>query len=221
MTTAKNLIVFDWNGTILADTSACLNATNSVLHKLGLPPASRAQYQHHYTMPIEKLYHALGVAPALLDSHEKEIHPLWHSIYDAARIRLRRGAKAMLTHISANTNKPIILSNYVTHRIDAQAKRLGVREAFGEIIAFQIGDPTFRKRGKGAHLKDYMQTHGITSGIIIGDTEEEVEIGHELGLKSIALTDGMCSVKRLRAAKPDYLVRSLSSIPAIIQQVAA
>ena len=213
-----NLVVFDWNGTILADTSACLNATNTVLHKLGIPKVSRAHYQNHYTMPLNKLYHALGVDPDILVSKEHEIHPLWHATYESADIRLRRGAKAMLQSLQLVSCEAVILSNYVVNRIDAQAQRLGVRDHFQKIIAFEVGDATFRKRGKGARLKDYIQGQPVRSGIIIGDSEEEIEIGHELGMTTVAITDGMCSVTRLRAMKPDYLVSSLNHIPAIIHR---
>jgi len=215
----QNLIVFDWNGTILADTSACVNATNTVLGKLGLPHVTRAHYQRHYTMPLAHLYHALGVDPKILNAREHEINPLWHASYGAAKIRLRRGAKAMLQSLRLASCEAIILSNYVVHRIDEQARRLGVRDHFREILAFEVGDATFRKRGKGGRLKDYLKANPARDGVIIGDSEEEIEIGREVGMTTIAITDGMCSTARLRAMKPDYLVRSLTQIPPIAHRL--
>jgi len=211
----KNLIVFDWNGTILADTSACLNATNNVLGMLGLPSITRAHYQKHYTMPLANMYRALGIGEDILARREQDIHPTWHSSYNAAPIRLRRGAKAMLQALRLSGAEAIILSNYVVHRIEEQARRLGVREHFGDIIAFTVGDATFRKRGKGAYLKDYLLKNPAARGIIVGDSEEEIEIGRELGFTTVAILDGMCSAMRLRAMKPDFVIRSLTQIPAI------
>ena len=125
----------------------------------------------------------------------------------------------MLQSLRLTSCEAIILSNYVINRINAQAQKLGVREHFSEIIAFEVGDATFRKRGKGDRLKTYLQSHPIKNGIIIGDSEEEVEIGRALGLTTVAITDGMCSVARLRAMKPDYLVRSLSQLTGIVHHV--
>jgi phosphoglycolate phosphatase-like HAD superfamily hydrolase len=215
----EHLVVFDWNGTMLADTSACLHATNTVLEKLGIAKVTRAHYQHHYTMPIAHLYHALGVDPELLNSRADEINPLWHETYSAAQIRLRRGARTMLQSLRFTPCDALILSNYVVNRIEEQARKLGVREHFRNIIAFEAGDAAFRQRGKGARLKEYLRHHPIKSGIIVGDSEEEVEIGRELGLTTVAITDGMCSTARLRAMKPDYLVRSLSQISTIAHRV--
>lgn len=218
-TSGDNLIVFDWNGTILADTTACLNATNTVLGSLGLPKATRAHYQKHYTMPLSKMYHALGIDPERLEKCAHEINPLWHATYGTATIRLRRGAKAMLQSLRLVSCSSIILSNYVVHRIEEQAQHLGVREHFEDIIAFHVGDATFRKQGKGARLKEYLQKRHPRAGLIIGDSEEEIDIGREMGLTTVAITDGMCSTARLRAKKPDFLIPSLSRIPAIAHQV--
>ena len=82
-----------------------------------------------------------------------------------------------------------------------------------------MGDATFRKRGKGARLKEYLTRNPVAKGMIIGDSEEEVEIGRELGLATVAITDGMCSTARLRAMKPDFLIRSLSQVPALVHRV--
>ena len=214
-----NLVVFDWNGTIVADTAACLNATNTVLKKLDLKPATIAQFRHHYTMPISKLYHALGMDGALLDKHEHIVKPLWHESYGAARLRLRRGARQMFAAMQSAACESIVVSNYTVNGINAQAQKFGVRPYFSDIIAYEIGDTNFRRKGKGARLKEYLQTKPARKAMIVGDSEEEVEIGRELGMTTVAITDGMCSTARLRAMKPDYLVRSLTQVPAIAQHL--
>ncbi|MFA4995328.1 MAG: HAD hydrolase-like protein [Bdellovibrionales bacterium] len=220
MTTKKdNLIVFDWNGTLLADTTACIHATNTLLKKFDVPPVTRKQYQKHFAMPLDKLYHALGIDPDILTAREHEIHPLWHATYDATPVRLRRGAKTMLQAVQKTSCKSIILSNYVIDSIERQAMRFGIREHFDDIIAFHRNDATFRRRAKGDRLKDYLQASPAQIGIIIGDTEEEIDIGRELGLVTVAITDGTCSTSRLRAMKPDFMVHALSHVPPIAQRV--
>ena len=68
-------------------------------------------------------------------------------------------------------------------------------------------------------LKDYLKTNPAHAGIIVGDTEEEIDIGRELGLVTVAITDGACSTSRLRAMKPHFLVGALDHVPAIAQRV--
>jgi phosphoglycolate phosphatase-like HAD superfamily hydrolase len=215
----ERLIVFDWNGTLLADAADCLYAMNKVLEKLGSRKVTMAQYRRHYTMPLDKLYHAVGVDPRVLTARENEIHPLYHATYSALNIKLRRGAKAMLKTVRKSACKSVILSNYVVERIERQAENFGIREHFDDIIAFHSGDATFRRRVKGEYLKDYLKASPASEGIIVGDTEEEIEIGRDLGMVTIAITDGMCSTSRLRGMKPDFLIRELGQIPAIVRRV--
>jgi phosphoglycolate phosphatase len=215
----ENLIIFDWNGTLLADTTACLRAMNTVLKALGSPPITRAQYQKHYAMPLDKLYYGVGVTPEVLRMNEKIIHSIWHEVYSSTPIRMRRGAKKMLQTVRKTSCTSIVLSNYIEDRIKEQAERFGVRQHFDDVIAFRLGDATFRTSGKSGRLKKYLQNRPAREGIIIGDTEEEIEIGRDLGMVTIAITDGMCSTSRLRAMKPDFMVGALGQVPAIVSNV--
>ena len=58
----------------------------------------------------------------------------------------------------------------------------------------------------------------IKSGetMIVGDGPEEIRIGREMGLKSVSITDGFCSLKRLKAKRPDHLVKRLDEIIGLI-----
>ena len=52
--------------------------------------------------------------------------------------------------------------------------------------------------------------------VIVGDSDEEPAIARQLGLTSIGITDGYITEKRLRAAKPDYIINSLKEIASIV-----
>ena len=53
---------------------------------------------------------------------------------------------------------------------------------------------------------------------VIGDSPEEIEFGKELGVGTVAITNGYYSEVRLKMAKPDYLVHSLNEFQKIIMQ---
>lgn len=55
------LVAFDWNGTILADTSAIVKADNAVLQHFGFPQTSLKEVQDDYRMPIRDFWAAMGV----------------------------------------------------------------------------------------------------------------------------------------------------------------
>ena len=74
---------------------------------------------------------------------------------------------------------------------------------------------------KRERLEDYMKDKHFKPGevVIIGDSPEEIEIGRKMGLKSITITDGFFSTKRLKEKKPDHLVKRLDEIIGIIESL--
>ena len=54
-------IVWDFNGTLLDDVRACLDALNSFLRARNLPQLSREDYRRRFGFPVADFYHALGM----------------------------------------------------------------------------------------------------------------------------------------------------------------
>lgn len=82
-------------------------------------------------------------------------------------------------------------------------------------------DSSIKGRSKLEKLRNYMQDNKLSKEevLIVGDSLEEIEIGKELGIRTVAVTDGFCSTKRLKAAKPDYLINSLKEIVKIVKKI--
>ena len=76
-------------------------------------------------------------------------------------------------------------------------------------------------RSKKDKLKAFIKAHNFlpTETLIIGDTIEEIEIGKELGIITIAITQGNTSTPRLKTAKPDYLISDLKQVIDIIKKI--
>ncbi|GAB2630338.1 HAD-IA family hydrolase [Streptomyces capparidis] len=52
-------IVWDWNGTLLHDTEAVIEATNAAFAELGLPPITLERYRELYCVPVPRFYERL------------------------------------------------------------------------------------------------------------------------------------------------------------------
>ncbi len=221
MTPSRCAVIFDWNGTILADTSLSVFATNETLGFLGLPPVTLAQYRDAYDMPLWRMYQAFGCKETEILERKAEIFGTFAEHYEKSvhRIRPRKGARQTLGALKERKNKLALLSNYTVDRISKQAKRLGLLESFDSILANQDGGEILHKKGKGERLRAFIETHETEKALIIGDTPEEIEIAHAYGYVGVAIKDGVCSLPRLRAAKPDFLIGSLEEIPAIAEKV--
>jgi phosphoglycolate phosphatase len=217
MKAKKKTVVFDWNGTLLADSAYVYEATNAFLKRCGKGGISKSVYQNSTTIPLMEMYEKFGCTEA--DFTEESLR-FWSDVYHAKAetARLRRGAKEALMALREKDYALVILSNYIVEKIKNHTERFGVAEAFDAILANgAISEPM--KKGKIERLEAYLEKQGRTQGMIVGDTIEEIEIGRAHGLATVAITDGVCSTARLRAARPDYLIGSLAKLPKIAEEM--
>ena len=56
-----NHIIWDWNGTLLDDVGAAVNALNRMLSARGVAPTTREYYRAHFGFPVRPFYEELGV----------------------------------------------------------------------------------------------------------------------------------------------------------------
>ncbi len=215
------LVIFDWNGTLLADTGPVVEGTNKELQVLGLPPITVRDYQRLFEVPMAKFYKHFGVSKELFREKSTEMAKAFHSFYEprVARARTRSGARTTLKSLDTKGYSKIILSNHTVEGIYFQLERLKLSTYFDSILANDVLDGAHFK-GKQHRLEEYIKSNGInpSSAIIVGDTIEEIQIGKSMGLKTVSITGGYNSTKRLKAAKPDVLVHSLHEIIQIIEE---
>jgi phosphoglycolate phosphatase len=221
MTNRDKAVIFDWNGTLLDDVTHTIHATNAVLEHLGHAPVTLDRYRKHCRVPIAHMYQDFGVDMDELTRHKTVIHDMWNGIYNTRTqmAGLRQGAQEALDSLKRQEQRVIILSNHTVENIAGHAQRFGIHEHFEAILAYESYGAAFLKQVKGERLKSYIEQHKINEGIVVGDTEEEVDIARAHGFTAVAIMDGVCSTERLKAAKPDFLIDDLRKIPAIADQV--
>ncbi len=216
------LIVFDWNGTLLSDTRQSWIAGNECLKFYGAAPISLQQYRDRFTFPIMHFYHKCGLSTDTILAQKEESNEIFQSSYEAlaAHARTRRGARKLLNWLQDQGTTNLILSNYVTDKIQAHVSRLKLKNYFDTISAHTCGGTTIlEETSKVGRLQNYMNTHGFKpeDTVIIGDSTEEPEIARELTLTSIGITDGYISESRLRKANPHHMINRLDQIIPILK----
>lgn len=217
------LISFDWNGTILADTYAVLEADNEVLKTFGKEPISLKQLQETFDVPIVSYYKNLGYSEEEFLENSEKISHLFHTYYEnqVTKCRTRRNTRRLLKWLSKEELESIILSNHITKRIEEQLKRLKIENYFSKILGNDHRRIVQTKLTKREKLKNYLlkKEMSFREVLIVGDGLEEIEIARELGSLCAAITDGNYSTPRLKAAKPDYLISDLGNLINIIREI--
>ena len=213
----KKLFVFDWNGTILADTVPSWKAGNECLKFYGAKAISLKEHRETFFFPILPFYEKHGVSAETVLERRDEGNAVFQKAYEryAKNCRTRHGARALLQHLNETGVECIILSNYQTDKIEGHLERLKLDHHFKYISAHDCGGTTIlQSTTKVLRLKSYMEEYGhnFEDTVIIGDTMEEPEIARALGITSIGITDGYISRRRLYEAQPDYIVHTLSGV---------
>jgi phosphoglycolate phosphatase len=217
------LVVFDWNGTLLSDTTASWQAANVCLEFYGKAPISRAHYLETFHFPVMHFYVKNGCSVDEILARKDEGNTLFHDTYEglAQNCRTRRGAREILEWLRARDISCIILSNYLTEKIENHLRRLGIAGFFQHIDAHDDdGTTILQSTTKIERLSAFMIKRGYKPGdmVIIGDSMEEPDIGRHLGLTSVGITGGTISENRLRAARPDHIISHLQALGPLLAE---
>ena len=213
-------MVFDWNGTLLSDTRACMDADNHVIKFFGGKPVDLKTYRKTIVIPSIKFYSRHGCKKSQLFKRSKKLGKTFHSFYEerAKKCRARKGAKKLLKWLHKNSIHSIILSNHTSKGIIFQLKRLKLDEYIKYILANDKLDTSMRKRNKTKKLENYIKEKNFKKNqiLIVGDSPEESEISKALHIKSVLITDGYYSTSRLKNSKPNYIINNLNELKNII-----
>jgi phosphoglycolate phosphatase-like HAD superfamily hydrolase len=222
MAAAKKNLIFDWNSTLLDDFPIVHQTLNHILHSAGRAPVTIEQFRASYDIPFEQLYVNLGFTPDEARHMIDVERDMFHDYYEpaAAAAPLRDGAVDILSHARERGIGSYILSNHIVDPIKVHLSRLKIDHMFDEVLAYATRETQFRDMTKGERLRQYRETNRIAAEdtIIIGDSVEEIDIGHEQNLISVAITGGGAEEARLRAQKPDYVIHSLHELKPILKE---
>lgn len=217
----KNLIVFDWNGTLFDDTQATLHCTNQEFALMGAGPVSLERLQETFSFPLIHFYERNGIDADtyLARAEDAGSHFLSCHAEAAKHCQLNQGAADLLAWGKANNITMMVLSNHYEVRLKAEMARFGIEPYFKAISANVDIATVTHKMNKEERLRFLLDEYGYAPehAVIIGDSHEEPEIARHIGLTSISITGGVLSKERLEACHPDYIIETLEEVPEILQ----
>jgi len=216
------LVLFDWNGTLLSDATAGLEATNNLLPMYNIKPITMKKYRETIDIPITKFYSRVGISEEMFFEEHARIQETFHGFYEK-RIengRARAGTRALLKWLRSKGISSVILSNHTVGGIEAHLKRLKMDRYVDAILANDSIMHTGLK-DKAKRAQDYIKKGGFgrRQVLVVGDAPEEARIARRLGSRSVLISDGWYSVRRLKEAKPDYLIRRPDKLIEIIKSI--
>ncbi|MFJ2057821.1 HAD family hydrolase [Streptomyces sp. NPDC087908] len=211
-------LVWDWNGTLLDDTSAVIGATNAAFAELGLEAITLERYRDLYTVPVPKFYERLmGRLPT--DAEWVVMDGAFHRHYwaRAEDCGLTLGAAELLAARQASGFTQSLLSLAPHTHLIPLVRRHGIAERFTRMD----GRVDASTEGKSAHMVRHLAAlEGVLPErvVVIGDAADDALAAAHVGAKAVLYTGGSHSRASLeRAGVP--VVDSLAEAVAVAEEL--
>lgn len=218
----KKLFVFDWNGTLLHDVEANLAGFNETLKLFGKPGVDIDQYRATMDFPLVHVYTRNGVQVDDYLGKFDQATDMFFSVYHplAKNCALQSGSVELLEMLADQGFDLMILSNQNDFDLRNQIAERHITHHF-QIISgnFENSVSGYTKTNKLERLQAILADHDydLSQSYIIGDSLEEPELAHRLGMKCISVTWGCFSRERLEKSTTDHVVDNLAQAMEILQ----
>ena len=203
-------IVWDWNGTLLDDAQACINAINSLLCERGLPLLDRDRYRAAFGFPVRAFYRAIGIVAD--DAEWESLAVAFHARYRREPATVPAEARAALAWVQARAVPQSILSACEQRLLDSQVAAHGLTGHFRRIQ----GTDNLHGGSKievGRRLLEQVPADGW---LLIGDTLHDAEVAAALGCGCLLVANGHQSRARLAQAGCP-VINSLAELSAVLE----
>ncbi|HRK57968.1 MAG TPA: HAD-IA family hydrolase [Burkholderiaceae bacterium] len=205
-----DLIVFDWDGTLMDSTAAIARSIQSAAADLRLPVPSLAQARHVIGMGLAD---ALAYAvPGLRPEQAQAFAARYRHHYAGyeTQLVLYEGARELLDAIS---QAQVPLAVATGKSAAGLARVLSATDLAPYFLATRCADQTHPKPHP-AMLNELMAELGSTPErtLMIGDTTHDIQMAQAAGVAVVALTQGAHHEAQLKALQPDALFDSLSQV---------
>jgi phosphoglycolate phosphatase len=187
MNLRHNIIIWDWNGTLLDDVDVCVSVMNELLMKRNLPLLTKEKYRKVFTFPIRNYYRSIGFDFDKEDFEKLAIEFIEKYLDSYDKFKLYKNARKLLATIKEKGYLQIILSASNKANLTEQLQLFGIEKYFSEIIGI---DDHFAKSKKD-HGKEILTRFGKDQKtIMIGDTFHDLEVANAIGCECILIANG-------------------------------
>ena len=194
-------IVWDWNGTLLDDTAAGLNAFNAQLTRRGIKAIPLDFYRAHFAFPVKPFYALCGID--LEHEDWDRIAREYHEAYAREPRALNRETIAALERVQRAGAKQSIISALRQDLLDEATARMGVAK-YMECI---YGVDNLDGASKLDRALELMNRIAPPAGeqpdvVLIGDALHDKEVADALKVRCVLCGQGSHASWRLREVAP-------------------
>lgn len=204
------LVVFDWDGTLLDSAGAIVNAIQASCRDLGLEEPSDAQARHVIGLGLtDAMRHAVPSLPPER-IHEMVERYRFHYLSADHQLMLFPGVREMLARLQAAGHMLAVATG---------KSRLGLDRAFahsglGALFQASRCADECHSKPHPQMLEELMAEFGVTSEstVMIGDTSHDLLMAKNAGVDGVAVTYGAHPLVHLQECQPKACVHDVREL---------
>ena len=215
------LIIWDWNGTILDDTLVCKTIANTMLAERNIPTLPDMDaYRAVFGFPIKAYYEKRGYRFGPDDEPYEQVADefiVWYEKLYRTSV-LRPGIGACLDRLNRAGYRQVLLS---ATRYDQLIEQVAAFGSVGDRFERKLGLTDHYAFSKAALARDFIEGEGIPRErtLFIGDTDHDFEVSSAIGCPCVLLEGGHQSRARLmRTGVP--VLRDLTELERYLEGLA-
>ena len=189
-------VLWDWNGTLLDDTSAALDTLNRMIARRGGKPITMDFYRDNFAFPVKPFYERIGIVIGNEDWDSVAIE--YHDVYAAEPKELNRDTLEALALVENAGARQSIISALRQDLLEGELARRGLGGRFDHVCGVDNLD------GAGK-ISRALELRGMIAGddaVVIGDALHDKEVADAIGAKCVLCSQGSHSAGRLRKVAP-------------------
>ncbi len=209
-----DLVIWDWNGTLLDDTELCYQIANEMRQERGMPLMQGVEeYRRYFTFPVVDYYRRMGYTfeTEPFENISRQFVALYAERFpDCA---LQPCASEALGAVLKTGARQVLLSATGQEKLDEQIAFFRLNEYFERVI----GNSNNLAHGKADYAKAFLRESGVSPAraLFVGDTDHDFEIASAIGCGCALLTAGHQSKQHLSTLGA-VLVDSLCAVPELL-----
>lgn len=205
-----DLVVFDWDGTLMDSTSMIAACIRQSCRDLGL--AEPTEEAAKYVIGLGLADTITHIAPGLDGERQRALAARYREHYLAREHEapLYEGVQALLEELRARGRLLAVATGKARRGLDRVLDATGLR---GHFDATRCADESFAKPHPGMllHLLDATGVEA-SRAVMVGDTTHDLELAGNAGVDAVAVSYGAHSAQLLRSRAACHLASSVPEL---------
>lgn len=205
----RKAIIFDWSGVVRDAALHQLWVANFILKKFGVGEIAMEEFRENWEQPyllFYKKYLPTGFSSGAQSLVYREA--IFHK--DCPNSPAVSGMVELINKLKVSGSFIAVVSSDLPDTLLPELKAYGLENVFDKVV-FDVHDKFDAVEGV---IKDNNLNPGNT--YFVGDSNHEIDVSREAGIKSIAVTWGFTSKSKLMTHNPDYIVDSIQELERVI-----